>query len=309
MMLLLALLQTALLSAARAVTVYGQIPFGQTSALSATATATDSPRPVQTLAAYDETILDPPIPPQDQALTFTLHLSATNATVPNLSIMQHGSFYGFSIEISYLQVPFLNLLGQIQQRAGGMHIRIGGNTQDFAYHVDHIDGGYATSKETKDARNPTLTPAVMYTDELFNIAANISSLVNVGWYFGIPMNDTNWRLQIAERSQAILGERLLGLQAGNEPDYYLGHRHRIEPYDAYEYTEEFDSLVQAIQDNRNIPIKNMLIGPSLAAGPWLPERLWSTGYLDKFKDSLKIITMEQYDELIRYFEAHTNLKP
>jgi hypothetical protein len=35
---------------------------------------------------------------------------------------------------------------------------------------------------------------------------------------GIPFNDTdNWRLAIAEQGQAILGDHLLGLQAGNEP--------------------------------------------------------------------------------------------
>lgn len=79
----------------------------------------------------------------------------------------------------------------------------------------------------------------MYTDELFYMVANISSHVNVGWYFGelphhllnsnrrtckigIPFNDTNWRLAIAEKAQSILGEHLYGLQAGNEPDYYLG---------------------------------------------------------------------------------------
>lgn len=40
---------------------------------------------------------------------------------------------------------------------------------------------------------------------------------------GIPFNDTNWRFHTAEYGQAILGDYLLGLQAGNEPDYY-------EPY-------------------------------------------------------------------------------
>ena len=38
---------------------------------------------------------------------------------------------------------------------------------------------------------------------------------------GIPFNDSvNWRLTIAEKSQQILGDNLLGLQAGNEPDFY-----------------------------------------------------------------------------------------
>lgn len=41
---------------------------------------------------------------------------------------------------------------------------------------------------------------------------------------GIPMNDTtNPRLQIAETSEAILGDNLIGLQLGNEPDLYASY--------------------------------------------------------------------------------------
>ncbi|KAG6907147.1 hypothetical protein DXG01_010322 [Tephrocybe rancida] len=294
-MLVCALVTLCSLCSARAVTVYGQIPFGQTSGLSGTSTAA---APIDTTtpksSAYDNTFLTPPVPPQDQALTFTLNLPATNTTVPNLSIMQHGSFFGFSIEISVLQVPFLNLMSLIQQRSGGVNIRVGGNTQDFAVYVDNIPDGHATTKEKSDLKNPTLTPAVLYTKELFYLAANISSLVNIKWYFGIPFNDTNWRLQVAEHSQAILGDNLLGLQGGNEPDYYLGHGHRTEPYGPYEYFGEFANLITAIENNPNIPNKRMLIGPSLASGPWMPEQLWETGYIDAYKDSLVAITMEHY---------------
>ena len=75
---------------------------------------------------------------------------------------------------------------------------------------------------------------------------NISSLVNVKWFMGaslpnltksdpmtldeltgIPFNDTsNWRLQIAEKGQQILGDNLAGLQVGNEPDLYAKHLRR-----------------------------------------------------------------------------------
>jgi len=58
---------------------------------------------------------------------------------------------------------------------------------------------------------------------------NISSLVNVRWHLGIPFfNTTPFNLDIAERSQVILGEYLIGLQAGNEPDLYGRHGHRNE---------------------------------------------------------------------------------
>ena len=40
------------------------------------------------------------------------------------------------------------------------------------------------------------------------------------------MDTTNFQLGIAEEGQAILGDYLLGLQAGNEPDLYARHRRR-----------------------------------------------------------------------------------
>ncbi|KAF9458514.1 glycoside hydrolase family 79 protein [Collybia nuda] len=300
-MLLSALWGLCILNTARAVTVYGQIPLGQTSTASGPEATQKS-----LLAAYDETLLTPPPLPNDRAPTaFTLNLQANNATVPNLSIMQHGSFYGFSIEMSvitqlmgknssHLQVPFLNLLGNIQQRAGGVHIRLGGNTQDFAVYVEEIENHHALDKETKDAKNPTLTPAVQYTKDMFYMASNISSLVNVRWYLGIPFNDTNWRFQIAEFGQEILGDHLLGLQAGNEPDYYQPHGHRPEGYDPQAYFEEFADLIRAMQANDRITNKNMLIGPSLASGPWQPKAVWDTGYLDAYGQYLHAITMEHY---------------
>jgi len=57
---------------------------------------------------------------------------------------------------------------------------------------------------------------------MFYMCSNISSMINVKWFFGIPFNDSvNWRLTIAEKSQTILGNNLLGLQVGNEPDFFV----------------------------------------------------------------------------------------
>ena len=43
---------------------------------------------------------------------------------------------------SYIQVPFLNLMSNIVQRAGAVHVRTGGNTQDYAFYVDQIPNSY-----------------------------------------------------------------------------------------------------------------------------------------------------------------------
>jgi hypothetical protein len=71
---------------------------------------------------------------------------------------------------------------------------------------------------------------------------NISSLVNVKWYLGtsclgisphqklihdrlgIPFFQTSpFNLAIAEIGQSILGDNLIGLQGGNEPDLYAAY--------------------------------------------------------------------------------------
>jgi len=97
-MLIPPLLVLSLVGTARAITIYGQVPIASLTNTAPIPTLT----PNQT-AAYDTTILTPPAIPQDgtvPAPTFNLAVAASNASVPNLSIMQHGSFYGFSVEMS-----------------------------------------------------------------------------------------------------------------------------------------------------------------------------------------------------------------
>jgi hypothetical protein len=87
------------------VTVYGQIPLGQTmTAGGLDPDATGVPTPPPLLAAYDETVLKPPALPQPPPTTdFTLNLPANGANVQGLSIVQsHGCFFGFSIEMSVI---------------------------------------------------------------------------------------------------------------------------------------------------------------------------------------------------------------
>jgi len=87
----------------------------------------------------------------------------------------------------------------------------------------------------------------VYTPDLLYMMRNISTFVNVRWFLGILsftprsppnhsyhlvhagipfFNITPPQLAIAEAGQAILGDFLLGLQAGNEPDLYVAHSHR-----------------------------------------------------------------------------------
>ncbi|KAF8991302.1 glycoside hydrolase family 79 protein [Cyathus striatus] len=289
------------------VTVYGQVPLGQiSSSLAAAASATQTgPNPaLTTLPAYDETILiPPPVPSPAPPRQFTVEMQRDAANVNGLSIPHRGAaFFGFSIEMSVvnqvrdslIQVPFLNLMANLVERAGEVLIRMGGNTQEQAGLVDSIDGYRVISKEALGHDTTTRTPGVIYTMDLFYLAANISSLVNVKWFMGIPFNDTtNWRTQVAEYGQNILGDHLVGLQAGNEPDLYINNGHRTGTYTPNDYVSEVQSLITSMNSNPNIPNKSMLIGPNLE-GNWSPESVWDAGFLTACSENLYALSVEHY---------------
>lgn len=79
---------------AQAVTVYNQLPMGQSTSTAASASYTGA-------AAYDPTVLTAPAIPNPAPPTqFTLELQSSGDAVQGLSIRQSGSFLGFSIETS-----------------------------------------------------------------------------------------------------------------------------------------------------------------------------------------------------------------
>ena len=42
-----------------------------------------------------------------------------------------------------------------------------------------------------------------------------------------------------------------------------------------------------------IPNKNMLICPSVSTGPWTPEDVWNTGFINNYSDHLYALAVEQ----------------
>ncbi|KAF8064386.1 glycoside hydrolase family 79 protein [Lyophyllum atratum] len=284
---------------AEAVTVYypqGQNPLATTTAAAASYTGA---------AAYNPTTLLPPPVPSPLNRQFVIQLQ--NGGTPGVSIQQPGSFFGFSIEMSVanqvlgknstlIQVAFLNLMANLQQRSGGINIRVGGNTQETAALVQSTPDGRIIEKDINGASNPTQTPPIVFTDDLLYMMRNISSFVNVRWFLGIPFNDTsNFRLDIAEQGQAILGDYLIGLQVGNEPDLYARHGHRPSTYGPYDYVGEFGTLVAAMASTTdNAKNMNLLIGPNLAYADWTTEQIWNTGFVTEYSANLAYLAVENY---------------
>ncbi|CAK5262555.1 unnamed protein product [Mycena citricolor] len=274
------------------ITVYGQIPLGKMTTTTASASASASAS-YTGLPAFDPTtLIAPPVPTPAPPTSFFQQLSS--APVPGLSIPQSGHFMGFSVEFSVinqvlgsnstrLMVPFLNLMANVQARAGSVRIRVGGNTQDYAVLEPSLPSGKMLGKESQISTNPTKTPILLYTPDVLYMLANVSSLVNVEWYLGIPLNDTtNLRLQIAE--------------VGNEPDQYALHQHRPQGYGPANYSADFGVVDTALRADSKVPVVNgKLMGPSLS-GQWQPQSVWDTNFIQDFQQSLGALSMSFYPD-------------
>ncbi|KAJ6566783.1 hypothetical protein B0H19DRAFT_1138577 [Mycena capillaripes] len=264
------------------------------------------------VAAYNPTSLVPPPLPTPAVLT-NIPVNLLNSGTPGLGVKQKGSFFGFSIEMSvtnqvlgknstFIQVPFLNLMANIVQRAGSVMVRVGGNTQESAHLVDDgaIPDGRVLIKNLTGVTGTTQTPPLDFSRDLLYMMRNISSFVNVHWFLGIPWFVTQpFDLDIVPAATEILGDYLLGFQAGNEPDMYSipSHGHRNASYGPADYLGEFSDLLTQMDATNSDPTgaaKHKLIAPNIANFAWKPEDVFNAGLLDKFSDNLAFLAVEKY---------------
>ena len=154
-------------------------------------------------------------------------------------------------------------MANIQERAGSVMVRVGGNTQEQAQLVPSTPDGRILEKDQAGTFNPVSKCSLMSNYICANGVLDKHTTVDihprsdlhveerfltsqcsvVPWYthlcsashsltthtrnVGMPFfNVTPPQLAIVELGQAVLGDFLLGVQAGNEPDLYAAHNHR-----------------------------------------------------------------------------------
>lgn len=166
--------------------------------------------------------------PNPGNITTAINIQLTDGGYPGLGIPVSGNFLGFSIELSVanqlctstlpaiflpsftkskvgntgtqLNPIFLNLLANIETRAGRILIRVGGNSQESATIIPGgLPNGTAVEKITfsSDKVCPqdfetfhmsedrqTATPTLLLSPNLIYAMGNISNLVNVQWFLG-----------------------------------------------------------------------------------------------------------------------------
>lgn len=68
---------------------------------------------------------------------------------------------------------------------------------------------------------------------------------------------------VAETIENILGDHLISLQIGNEPDLYGNHGRRASTYSIQDYFTEFQSYLGNL-DATSLPQKKIVLGPRYA---------------------------------------------
>ena len=129
--------------------------------------------------------------------------------------------------------------------------------------------------------------------------ANVSHfLPSVEWFLGVPFNDPNDpRPELAQFAQNVLGDSLIGLQLGNEPDIY-GSSDRMRPsdYSPEDYDREWGEVLEDYIQDPQIKNSSMFIAPSVCCGDtdgWWPEMVWNTGFLEHYADHLAFVSIQQ----------------
>ncbi|KAG8951956.1 hypothetical protein FRC04_005289 [Tulasnella sp. 424] len=254
-----------------------------------------------TVASTDQTVLVPPAPPADFNPNTFIQLYDGGMT--GMGNPVGGTLLGFSIELSVaamlmgdkpevLRPEFLNYCAILASRAGGLTIRVGGNSQDRAtLNLEGNPNGRTIEKYKGNTAAPTETPEVHFTLDLLRVMAEISKHVNVRWFFGIPFLRTNSddnASVVVQQAMSILGDRLLGLQLANEPDLYGKHLKKWPEYSITDFLNETNYMIG------DLPIQQPnIVGPSVCC-EWTIDQLLDAGYMDQFTNQLKFVDVMHY---------------
>ncbi|KAG8936126.1 hypothetical protein FRC03_011160 [Tulasnella sp. 419] len=240
-----------------------------------------------------------PVPPMPTGVTLAL----ATGEVPGLSKKMRSDYVGISIELSianrilgrnatWLNPEFLNHLQNLRARSGSVSVRLGGNSQEKGTLVPSLaPWAHDIINKTEDLTKPpggTAAPIVTYSEDLLYAMSNISSLVNVGWYFGLPFLNEAQITPVANSVSSILGPTLQGLQSGNEPDLYLSHLRRKAPYGIPEFIADWGRVKDAYLPNRND-----LIAPSVCCS-WSIDDVLAQGFLTQYGSFLKFVSVQHY---------------
>lgn len=224
---------------------------------------------------------------------------------PPSSIPIPSTFTSFAIELSYIEnvlgenfaglnIFFLQFLLNLQMRTGsGSILRVGGNSQDASFPAEGLS---SIIKIIPNGGNtpgaPINTSGVLISPNLFYTMAEVSSIVNTQWIFGLnfadPTNQTSAR-GIAPELCSILGDTLWALQIGNEPDLYSKHNRRWANYTIYNYIGEWTQWVAEFEAMGVLP-RPEIFSVGVFSGQWSAMTLLNDGIFNNSVNNNSLYT-------------------
>ncbi|KIO17277.1 glycoside hydrolase family 79 protein [Tulasnella calospora MUT 4182] len=136
----------------------------------------------------------------------------------------------------------------------------------------------------------TSSPLLTISEDLIYAMNNISSLVGVEWYFGLPFLNEQEIPTIIEDVSSILGTNLLGFQMANEPEIYESHGKKPAPYQIPEYMADWERVRSTYAADRTD-----LIAPNVCC-PWTIDELLTAGFLTQFAPHLHSVSIQHYKD-------------
>lgn len=97
---------------------------------------------------------------------------------------------------------------------------------------------------------------------------------------------------VAKTVESILGDNLVAIQVGNEPDLYASHLRRPESYGIPDYFQEFQHVMDDLSQ-QGLRENKIILGPSICCD-WTNQQVFDAGYLTTFANYLKVIASLHY---------------
>ncbi|KAI0772045.1 glycoside hydrolase family 79 protein [Trametes elegans] len=273
------------------------------------------------------------------ALTAPLYVQTSRAAVqlttpsspptPDANVV-YSNFMGISLELSFINYYFGNSTDQIPQpvlkyfsdlhaRGSGkpLRLRLGGNSMDSSTYVPNQQ---EIIQFTDPNANSNDQP-VNYGPQLWEVMKGVSSAVGGAQYLiGLSLrdpNNTNIPL-LAGDAWKQLGDDLDALLLGNEPDLYTAHGNRpnLKNYTTDNYIDDYATVFANLQNtpDGDVLSSNIIAGPTICCF-WNLDGVLNSGWLDRFAERLKYITLQHYPQNncqnkpqygLDYYTVHAN---
>ncbi|KAH9927198.1 glycoside hydrolase superfamily [Epithele typhae] len=238
-------------------------------------------------------------------------VSQPSGGAPTPGNVVFSNFFGISLELSFINyylgndsstvpAPVVQYLSALHAHGSGkpVRLRLGGNSMDSSTYVP----GQADLIHFTDPDANANDQPIDFGAQLFDTMNAMSDAVGGAEYLvGLSLrtpNNTNIPLLAGDIQKAV-GDKIDAFLLGNEPDLYSAHGQRpyLKNYTTDDYIDDYQTVFNALQNTPqgDVLSLNNIAGPTTCCF-WDLAPVLQSGWLDKYKQQLKYITVQHYPQ-------------